>query len=478
MSARRPARPDAASELPSSPTRFDPAWLRKQLHSLIGPLRGRALCVAYSGGLDSCALLCALAALRTRQGFALRALHVNHQLQPRASAWAHQARANARRLRVPCEVLTVRVERIRGESMEAAARAARYQALRSALTPKELLLTAHHQEDQLETVLLALLRGSGVRGLAAMSPISSLMQVPLLRPLLPVARAQLEHYLRKRGLEWCEDPSNADERFDRNYLRRAIVPLLRSRWPAAASTVSRSAVHLRQARDLLEQMGHQQLRNARDGRTLRVSVLRRLPIAERINALRVWLVEQELPAPDYARMREIAGPMLSAREDAMPQVSWSGALLRRHDDRLYAFARGKGDASAAALEVPRWDWRSQPWVSLGAAGSFGLVPDRHGDVRLAALPSVLSVRYRSGGERLPGGKGSFALKDLLQRKRLAPWERSRVPLVMHDRTVVAVAGLWVAPDFATRDGPAEDRARFRWRHPGIRPPWQSEGERG
>jgi tRNA(Ile)-lysidine synthase len=195
--------------------------------------------------------------------------------------------------------------------------------------------------------------------------------------------------------------------------------------------------------------------------------LRRLPLAERINALRVWLAEQALPAPDHARMREIAGPMLSAREDGTPQVSWSGALLRRHGDRLHVCARSESDAPAAALEVPEWDWRAQPWLSLGAAGSFGLVPDRHGDVRLAALPSMLSVRYRSGGERLQGAQGRFTLKDLLQRKRLAPWERSHVPLVVHGQAVVAVADLWVAPEFATRGRPAAGRARFRWRHRGA-----------
>src|SRR5208282_383977 len=137
----------------------------------------------------------------------------------------------AARLRVPCRVIELTPGRSRGRSLEEAAREARYRALAAALAPGELLLTAHHQEDQLETVLLALLRGSGVRGLAAMHAASAWADTLLLRPLLPVSREQLEYYARARRLDWSEDPSNADERFDRNYLRCAVLPLIRRRWP-------------------------------------------------------------------------------------------------------------------------------------------------------------------------------------------------------------------------------------------------------
>jgi tRNA(Ile)-lysidine synthase len=464
VSARRPVRPDAANESPASPDRFGPLWLRSQLRSLITTLRNRSLCVAYSGGLDSTALLCALVALRGREGLRLRALHVNHQLQPLAGHWARQARRNARRLRVPCEVLTVTVRCARGESLEAAARAARYRALVSELDPGEVLLTAHHQEDQLETVLLALMRGSGLRGLSAMTPVSSVGGFCLLRPLLPVPHAQLEHFLKARKISWSEDPSNTDERFDRNYLRRTVVPLLRARWPAVAATAGRSAALLSQARVILERLADKQLQQARDGRALRVSVLRRLPAPERVNALRTWLSEQALPMPDQRRMREISGPMLMARSDAMPCVQWQGAQLRRHGDRLLAFAGEEDAAREPALEVAHWNWRAQPWLSLGAGGLLGLMHDPHGDVRLSALPPTLRVRYRRAGERLTGTQGSIALKDLLQQRGLAPWERDCVPLVMHHRTVVAVADLWLSPKYVAQRGEPSARARFRWRH--------------
>jgi tRNA(Ile)-lysidine synthase len=462
VKAARPAAAvaaDGAGEA-AAPARFNAPWLGARLRSLVGPLRGRRLCVAYSGGLDSGALLAALAALRAREHFVLRALHVNHRLQPQSARWAQAARLRARRLRVPCAVITLTIGRGRGESLEAAAREARYSALTAQLARDELLLTAHHQEDQLETVLLALLRGSGVRGLAAMNAVTPWAHTLLLRPLLPVTRAQLEHYARARALGWSEDPSNADERFDRNYLRRAVLPLIRQRWPAAAATVSRSAQHLSEARALLEQMAIVALHAARDGASLRASALRRLPLPQRRNALRQWIVERGLKLPDQRRLREICGPLLAARADALPTVSWRGGRLCRYADRLFAFA---GPAASAPTGAGQWDWRAQPWLPLNGGGALGLVRDRHGDVRLSALPRLLSVRRRRGGERLQGAQGRTALKDLLQAQALAPWERAAVPLIMHAGRIIAVADLWLDRSYGSGDAPAADRARFRWR---------------
>jgi tRNA(Ile)-lysidine synthase len=447
---------NAAHAQATAPARFDAAWLGAMLKSMLGTLRGRRLCVAYSGGMDSGVLLVALAALRSRERFTLRALHVDHRLQPQSGRWAREARRSARRWRVPCRVIEVSIEQHRGQSLEAAARAVRYQALAAQLQPDELLLTAHHQEDQLETVLLALMRGSGVNGLAAMSACSSLSTlsspagVTLLRPLLPVSRAQLEHYARERRLEWSEDPSNADQRFDRNYLRHAVLPALRRRWPAAAVTASRSAGHLAEARALLEQQARASLLPARDGSTLLVCALRRLALPQRRNALRLWIAERGLTQPDHRRLREICGPMLAARQDALPRVSWHGGELRRHADRLFANVASSAASAplnaasaASTTAIERWDWRARPWLPLAGGGALGLLRDRHGDVRLSALPRVLRVQQRHGGERLRAAHGHVALKDLLHEQALAPWERAAVPLIVHAGRIIAVADLWL-----------------------------------
>lgn len=453
----------AAPAQAAAPARFDAAWLGATLKSMLGTLRGRRLCVAYSGGLDSSVLLAALAALRSRERFALRALHIDHGLQPQSGQWAQAARVRARQWRVPCRVIEVSVEQRRGQSLEAAARMARYQALAAQLLPAELLLTAHHQEDQLETVLLALLRGSGVNGLAAMSGCAWLRGVQLLRPLLPISRRQLERYARARRLDWSEDPSNADQRFDRNYLRHAVLPAIRQRWPAAAATASRSAGHLSEARALLEQLAASCLSQARDGAALSVSALRRLAPPQRRNALRVWIAERGLAQPDHRRLREICGPMLAARQDARPTVSWRGGELRRHADRLVATGTLGAASVPSAWPIERWDWRARPWLPLAGGGALGLVRDRHGDVRLAALPRVLRVRQRRGGERLQAAHGRVALKDLLHQQAVAPWERAAVPLVVHAGRIIAVADLWLDGAYRSQGEGAAGRGRFRWR---------------
>ena len=445
---------------PVAPEHFTSRWLGAQLRRIAGPLRGRRLCVAYSGGLDSSALLAALAQLRRRAGFALRALHVDHGLHRDSGLWAAAALAQARALHVPCQILKLRIERRRGESLEAIARQQRYGALSARLASGELLLTAHHQEDQLETVLLALLRGSGVRGLSAMSANAAIAHSLLLRPLLPVSRAELERYARARALKWTEDLTNLDERFDRNYLRRQVLPRLRARWPAAAATVSRSAAHLAEAQGLLERAARLASAQAADGPALRISVLRGMSLPERCNVLRYWIAARGLSPPDHRRLREIAGPMLEARADALPRVQWRGGELRRHGDQLLALAQ---PAEAAPASIEDWDWQGRPWVRLGSGSLLAVIADRHGDVDLGALPCPLRVDFRRGGERLREAHGRVALKDLLQSQGIAPWQRAAVPLLRDRGQIVAVADLWVDGAYRAHGRTAAARGRFRWR---------------
>jgi tRNA(Ile)-lysidine synthase len=446
---------------PASRPRFTPAWLRTQLRALAGPLRGARLCLAYSGGLDSTALLTALAALRERAGFQLRALHVDHGLQAGSARWARAARAQARAAGVTCTVLRVRIPRGSGESIEALAREARYAALAAALAADEQLLTAHTLDDQLETVLLALSRGGGLRGLSAINARGELAGHVLLRPLLSVSRAQLAQFAQARKLHWIEDPSNLDERFDRNYLRRKVLPALRERWPALAVTASRSAAHIAEAQQQLTRSARLAAAQAADGATLRVSALRALDPPARRNLLLYWIAACGLALPDHRRLGEIAGPLLEARADAMPRVQWRGGELRRHGDRLFALTAGESAAQPAAQ---RWDWRRDAWLALGDGSALGLIDDAHGDVDLAKLPTPLRVEFRRGGERLQAAHGRVPLKDLLQSHDIAPWQRSAVPLLVRGSRIIAVADLWLAEAFRARDSSTGPRGRLRWRH--------------
>ena len=448
-----------------APVRFSARWLGARLRALAGPLKAQQFCLALSGGLDSCVLLDALAALRERAGFRLRALHVDHGLHADSPRWAERAREQALLRGISCDVLRIRVRPLRGASVEAEARARRYEALCARLSAHESLITAHHQDDQLETLLIALMRGSGLRGLAGMGERQERHGHRLLRPLLAVSRRELERYARVRGLDWLEDPSNFDERFDRNYLRRRVLPVLQSRWPAAAAMAVRSAGRLAQAQELLDRQAGRDVAAALDGEGLSVSTLRTLPDARRRNALRCWLAMRGLPVPDHRRMREIGGPVLDARADATPLVRWPGAALRRFGNRLLAGSPEKlTEPPPGTLRTGDWDWRRRSVWPLGERSALALVRDRQGDIDLRRLPCPLHVEFRDGGERLRAAHGSLALKDLLQSRGIAPWDRARVPLLRAHTGFIAVADLWV--DAACRSVDALDggpRARLHWR---------------
>jgi tRNA(Ile)-lysidine synthase len=354
-------------------------------------------------------------------------------------------------------VQVVQVAQARGESLEAAARDARYAALAGALGEGEFLLTAHNEDDQLETVLLQLLRGAGLPGLAAMPESAPFAGGALLRPLLGVSRDLLRQYLERSGVPWIEDPSNADERFDRNYLRRRIVPVLRARWPSVGLTASRSARHAAEAQSLLTAAAEGLLDAALDGETLKLTVLRRLTMAERRLALRQWIVRRGFTLPEQRRLDEIAGRLVHARADAQPLLRWQGCELRCHAGRLH-IASIRAEPVRESLE---WPWSRQRRILLPGGGSLALVAERFGDIATDRLPPSLQIRFREGGERLGERFGRRTLKDLLQHHHLPPWQRAQLPLVGTKDEVLAIPGLWVAPTLMATAADKR-RARLRW----------------
>jgi tRNA(Ile)-lysidine synthase len=441
---------------------LDPDRVYSQLLEIHPPAATAPLCVAFSGGADSTALLGLLAAVPAVQG-RLRALHIDHGLHPQSASWARACRACARVLKVPFATRRLALRRGRGQSLEALARAARYAALAQELRPAELLLTAHHLEDQLETVLLQLLRGAGLPGLAAMPAVTALGTGFLVRPLLGVARARLRAWLQQRGLPHLEDPSNRDAALDRNYLRHRVLPAVVSRWPGAARTLARTAGHIAQAQQLLDELAAADVARAADGAALAVTSLRALPLARRRNALRWWISQAGHTVPDARRLQEIAVTLLAARVGANPLVSWGQAQVQRHAGRLtLAAAR----SAAAAYEIA-WAVRRQSRLTLPAgAGQLQLVVSPHGLIDAAALPARLLVRTRRGGERLrPRAAGpSRSLKSLLQNEAIDLRERQHLPLLFAGEQLVAAGDLWV--DARWQPGPqCARRLRLIWHRP-------------
>lgn len=412
--------------------------------------------VAFSGGLDSTVLLHSLAALRADlPGIAIVALHIDHGLQPQSRDWSRWCVAQCRALGLACEVAVVDVVRARGASLEAQARDARYAAFATRMTPGDCLLTAHHADDQAETLLLQLLRGAGVHGLAAMPFQAPFARGVLARPLLAFTRVQLAAYAADQRLAWQDDPANDNGGFDRNFLRHRVMPALRERWPSVAVTVGRSAAHCADAARLLDQIAAQDLRNvAAADATLRIDRLRDLPAERQRHLVRYWLRDLHLPVPRQSRTEQIIVQMLAADADRYPLIAWPGAEVRRYRDRLYAMAPLPFHDAHRQLT---WDIRVPLDVpELGLC--LTAVPARGAGLSAQRCDgATVTVRFRGGGEVCrPAGRAHHKpLKKLFQEIGVPAWERDRVPLIYLDGCLAAVGGYWIcAPYQAAPEEPA------------------------
>jgi len=421
------------------------------------PRSASQLCVAYSGGLDSTVLLSALSRLRQAgKAFELRAVHIDHQLHARSGAWAEHCRRTSQRLAIPFTSVCVEVS-LAGEGLEAAARKARYAALRALLARDEVLLTAHHADDQLETILLALMRGAGPKGLSGMPAAQRFAGGWLARPLLAFRRCDLEAWAQAEHLDWISDPSNDNASMDRNYLRHRIAPALNERWPAAASSAVRSGEHLAETAHLLEVLAGADLQAVSVGKCLDVERLRELDGARRRNLLRFWLKSCGVRAPSARKLAAIDHDMLAAERDRLPSVRLDQMQLRRHRGLLYCVPL-LPELSPVPIE-----WSMTTSLELPAGlGRLHMQSARGAGIAAARLPALVQVRFRLGGERLQaaGDRHHRPLKKLLQDSRVLPWWRARLPLLHAGRELVAVGDLWVNAAFAA--GPDEGGLRIVW----------------
>jgi tRNA(Ile)-lysidine synthase len=405
--------------------------------------------VAYSGGLDSHVLLHALHRLSLEAGYRLRAVHVHHGLQPDADAWARHCDQVCAGLGVPCAVERVRVEGAAEDGLEAAARRARYACLARLLEPGEVLLTAHHQDDQAETVLLQLLRGAGVRGLAGMPSLAPFAGGFHARPLLGFPRAALLAYAQAQGLTWVEDPSNTVSDIDRNRLRHRLLPLMRERWPAADRQLAQAARHAAEAAALLDELAAIDLKDClgNDG-GLRVSGLRRLPPARARNLLRHWIRSQGFRVPSTKQLTWLQAQLGDDPETRHATIRWRNAELRRYRDTLVL------RNSMAAPAAGRIDWDGlKPLALPGTGWQMRLAPVQgRGLARERLHRAVYSVGFRQGGEtcRLPGRGHRHKLKKLLQEAGVPPWERGRLPLLYVQDELAAIGDRWVCEPFAAK----------------------------
>ena len=410
------------------------------------PGRKRFL-IAYSGGLDSHVLLHLMACLSREFDYSIRAVHVNHNIQQESPAWAGHCQDVCHSLGVELEVLDVRADRPGKESPESWARHKRYAAIENILAEGEILLTAHHQDDQLETLLLRLFRGSGVLGLASMRAVRTFGKGLHTRPLLNHSRAELSVYAESNKLRWIEDPSNMDLRLDRNFVRHEVIPVIKNRWPSVDLPVTRTIRIFSDTQELLDDVARQDLLNcaAEKPDVLAVDRVKRLSTPRQKNMIRYWCADLSLPSPDSRQLSQVVSGVIQARSDSKAQVSWKGAELHRYGNYIQLTAPlGGFDKSS----VRTWDFTGPCRLDFGeltAAEGCG-----NGLKKELCAAARVEVRYRSGGEkiRLPDRTCRHKLKKLFQEAGTPPWLRERAPLIYVGDKLAMVAGFWTDAEFA------------------------------
>jgi len=405
--------------------------------------------VAYSGGVDSHVLLHALLAAQNNfPQLDIKAVHVHHGLNSSADHWVRHCEAMCQYYQIDCEIKKVNIECHAGESLEAAARIARYQVFQSLIKADDLLLTAHHLDDQAETCFLQFLRGSGLKGLAAMPHRVKFYAGHLVRPFLNVSRLDILQYAKQNHLEWIEDDSNHDVRFTRNFLRYEIMPLLKKRWPNMAETIMRVSQHTAESDQLLMELAQQDIENIQgdDAHILWIDSLKKISYARQKNVLRFWIARMGFVLPSTVKLNQIIDEVLCARSDAMPLVKWKGAEIRRYQNQLYLLKPQEGFEQNARIVFSANESLTLP----GTLGRLSLKKTRGKGIHSKWLEKEMFVTFRQGGESccLVGRKGKHILKKLFQEWKVPVWQRNRIPLLYIENELAAIVGYTVCEKFS------------------------------
>lgn len=416
----------------------------------------RRFLVAFSGGLDSTVLLHQLVQWRMQQPHvSLRAIHVHHGISPNADVWVAHCQQVCSQWDVPLSIARVTLAQ-EGMGIEAQARKARYQAFADTLLPGEVLVTAQHQDDQCETLLLALKRGSGPAGLAAMPAELPFHGTLLLRPLLNETREALEQWACAHRLSWIEDESNQDASYDRNFIRLEVLPLLKQRWPHFANAAARSAALCGEQEQLLDELLTEELASlvSAEG-ALTLAPLMTMSANRRAALLRRWLSGLGAPMPSRDLLSRIWQEAILAREDASPRLVLGSHEIRRFQGQLWWVKSTPGQRQTV---IP-WPGPLEPLTLPNGLGKLTLVPG--GDIRPPHADEPVSVRFHASGMLYVAGRqGGRKLKKIWQELGVAPWLRDTTPILFYGETPIAAAG-----QFVTQAGLADsaEGLRLTWR---------------
>ncbi len=391
--------------------------------------------IGLSGGLDSSVLLHLLANLRQTLPFQLSAHHVHHGLSAHADAWADFCEKSCDALNIPLTISKVKVDINSGLGVEASARQARYAELLA--IDADYICTAHHQDDQAETLLLQLARGAGVKGLSGMAAIDDARK--LLRPLLNISRAELDAYAKQHKLSWVEDDSNINTQFDRNFMRHSVLPILMQQYPAIKQTLARTAQHLADANDLLNVLAARDAQaclSDSDKKILALTPLKQLDSNRINNVLRWWLAQNNVLMPSAAQLQQITQQLLHSKSDAAIkiQLKTEGDLtIRRYQDYAYLVA----ETPSLAID---YVWQGEPVLKFANQTQLTFEKKLGEGLSLKYLDSkILRIKTRSGGEHIKPdlNRPTRSLKTVLQTAAIPPWQRSLLPLIfLHEKLAI------------------------------------------
>lgn len=396
------------------------AWLLS--NSIITPQQN--VWVAYSGGVDSHALLDLVIQCFKN----VRAIHINHNLSHIDTQWQEHCQTVCAALNIPLLCITVDANPNGSQSPEEAARIARRMAWREVLNENDVLLVAHHADDQAETVLFRLLRGSGPKGLSGIKAISKVGQATLWRPLLGVSKSHLLEYATANNLNWLQDKSNFNDKYDRNYLRKHVIPVMLNRWPAAIENINRAAKLCGQLEEFIAPQITQALAKISDkNQVLDLTALRNHSLQWQQEILRAWLQQQNLP-PSSLHIKSILKQVVNARVDSIPEYILANKVVRRSQERLYLL-----EPSMNTKEEYKIAWDLQQPLIL-PCGTILTVADISDDLKFIDKLKEYEISVQSSHGR--------KAKKVFQQHAVPPWERAKYPLLFANDRLVCVIGLW------------------------------------
>jgi len=410
--------------------------------------------VGYSGGMDSTVLLYALKSIES--DIPIEAVHINHQVNDRSNEWENFCCKNAARLGVNYSAYKVNIDFLSGKGAEGSMREARYSVFNDFMKKDDWLLTAHHLNDQTETLLLNLFRGSGPDGLSGINIIRSFSRGKLVRPLLNIDQKHLKAYAKEKNLNWIDDSSNNDNNLDRNYLRNRIIPKIESRWTSLNKRLAKVTQLSNETKIHLADLAEIDLKQVGEVDCYNLDSFRELSESRQRNLLRYSVSKMRLPSPRYNQLLQISKTIVNSASDASPIVSWPGVDVRRYQNCLYLLPKMAVNNKLSELKIFT---DNQP-ISLGnGMGSISLVTSNNPGIDKEIARQGLTVVFREGGENLRPLNSDYnrKLKKLLQEEKIFPWMRNKIPILVFDNEIVCVADLWVAEKFSKLNG-----CYFKW----------------